>query len=86
MATPNFTTILITSDSGQLHRVDVVTNDNSLTFQPPVPLGGGWTHDLLAYDGKGSLYGIANGTLRPYTVTGAKPGASGITSEAATPT
>ena len=80
-ATLNFTTILITSDSGQLHRVDVVTNDTSLTFQPPVPLGGGWTHDLLAYDGKGSLHGIANGTLRRYTVTGAKPGASGITSD-----
>lgn len=76
MATLNFNTILITSTTDQLYRVDVVTNDDSLTFKPPVNLGGGWTHDLLAYDGRGHLYGIADGILVRYTVNSTKPGAA----------
>ncbi|QQQ79215.1 M23 family metallopeptidase [Saccharothrix sp. 6-C] len=81
MATVNFNTILVTSPAGQLYRVDVITNDTSLTFAAPVPMGGGWTHDLLAYDGRGSLYGIADGAMRRYTVLGTKPGAGDITSD-----
>jgi hypothetical protein len=81
MATLNFNTVLVTSPGGQLYRVDVITNSASLAFNEPVPLGGGWTHDLLAYDGRGSLYGIADGALRRYTVSTAKPGAGGITSD-----
>jgi hypothetical protein len=79
MATLNFNTLLVTSTGGQLHRVDVITNNNALVFNPPVALGGGWTHDLLAYDGSGHLFGIAAGTLRRYNVSGSKPGAANIT-------
>jgi hypothetical protein len=80
MATLNFNTILVTSPTGQLYRVDVITNKNALTFNPPVALGDGWTHDLLTYDGYGHLYGIADGTLRRYTISGSKPSASSIVS------
>ena len=80
MATLNFNTILLTSPAGQLYRVDVITNANSLTFDPPVPLGAGWTHDLLTYDGYGHLYGIADGVLRKYTISGSKPAGDDITS------
>ncbi|GIH03837.1 hypothetical protein Rhe02_19040 [Rhizocola hellebori] len=80
MATLNFNTLLVTNPGGQLFRVDVITNNESLVFNAPVLLGGGWTHDLLAYDGHGSLFGIADGTLRRYTITATKPAASNITS------
>ncbi|GIH03836.1 hypothetical protein Rhe02_19030 [Rhizocola hellebori] len=80
MATLNFNTILVTNPGGQLYRVDVITNNESLVFNAPVLLGGGWTHDLLAFDGHGSLFGIAGNTLRRYTITAAKPAASNITS------
>ncbi|MEO6090503.1 MAG: hypothetical protein ABIQ18_46120, partial [Umezawaea sp.] len=79
MATLNFNTILVTSPAGQLYRVDVITNNDSLTFSQPTPLGGGWTHRLLAYDGFGHLYGIAGSALRRYTITAAKPAAANIT-------
>jgi murein DD-endopeptidase MepM/ murein hydrolase activator NlpD len=79
LATLNFNTLLVTSTAGALYRVDVITNNNSLSFNPPVYLGGGWTHDLLTYDGSGSLFGIAGGVLRRYTVNAAKPGAGNIT-------
>ena len=79
MATLNFNTILVTNQAGQLFRVDVITNNNSLVFNAPVLLGGGWTHELLAYDGNGYLFGIAGGTLRRYTINAAKPAASNIT-------
>ncbi|WP_237102822.1 M23 family metallopeptidase [Nonomuraea sp. MG754425] len=81
MATLNFNTILVTSDDpdGPLYRVDVRTNGDSLIFEPPILLGSGWTHDLLAYDGKSHLFGIAGGTLRRYTVTAAKPALADIT-------
>lgn len=79
MATLNFNTILVTSPDGRLYRVDVITNNNSLTFNPPVLLGDGWTHDLLTFDGHGHLYGIADGTLRRYTISGSKPAGDDIT-------
>ncbi|MGW0823640.1 hypothetical protein [Streptomyces sp. NPDC002845] len=79
MATLNFNTILVTSTTGRLYRVDVITNNNSLAFETPVYLGKGWTHDLLAYDGSGHLYGIADGTLLRYTIGASKPSASHIT-------
>jgi hypothetical protein len=79
LATLNFNTLLVTSPTGQLYRVDVITNDEHLIFNPAVHLDGGWTHDLLAYDGAGSLYGIADGTLRRYQITSAKPKAANIT-------
>jgi hypothetical protein len=81
MATLNFNTILVTkADSGgELYRVDVRTNNDSLIFEPPVLLGKGYTHELLAYDGKSHLFGIANGTLLRYTITVAKPDLSNIT-------
>jgi len=79
MATLNFNTILITEDGpeGRLHRVDVITNGNSLVFNPPVFLGQGYTHDLLTYDGS-RLFGIADGVLRHYTVNAAKPSIANI--------
>ncbi len=73
LATLNFNTLLVTSTAGQLYRVDIITNNNSLVFNAPIHLGGGWTHDHLAYDGGGHLFGIADGVLRRYTVTGSKP-------------
>jgi hypothetical protein len=79
MATLNFNTILVTNASGDLYRVDVITNNDSLVFNPPVYLGGGWTHDNLAYDGHGYLFGIADGTLRRYTVNATKPAIGNIT-------
>ncbi|GIJ51945.1 hypothetical protein Val02_88310 [Virgisporangium aliadipatigenens] len=75
MATLNFNTILVTNAEGHLFRVDVLTNNNSLIFEPPVKIGEGWTHHHLAYDGYGHLFGIAgeDGQLRRYNVTTAKP-------------
>ncbi|BAJ27130.1 MULTISPECIES: CHAP domain-containing protein [Kitasatospora] len=79
MATLDFNTLLVTSDTGRLYRVDIITNNTSLGFQAPVDLGGGWTHDLLAYDGSAYLYGIADGVLHRYTLTATKPTAAAIT-------
>ncbi|WP_404867270.1 CHAP domain-containing protein [Kitasatospora griseola] len=79
MATLDFNTLLVTSTSGQLYRVDIVTNNTSLGFETPVALGSGWTHDLLAYDGSTYLYGIAGGVLHRYTLTATKPTAAAIT-------
>ncbi|MEU6739271.1 peptidoglycan DD-metalloendopeptidase family protein [Streptosporangium sandarakinum] len=80
MATLNFNTILITEDGpgGKLYRIDVITNKDSLAFNPPVYLDSGWTHDLLAYDGNTHLFGIADGVLRRYTVNTTKPLATNI--------
>ncbi|MFF0313014.1 hypothetical protein ACFYSC_36815, partial [Streptosporangium sp. NPDC004379] len=80
MATLNFNTILITEDGpdGKLYRIDVITNKDSLAFNPPLYLGGGWTHDLLAYDGNTHLFGIAGGVLRRYIVNTAKPAITNI--------
>ncbi|WP_245602071.1 DUF1906 domain-containing protein [Hamadaea tsunoensis] len=79
MATLNFNTILATTSGGSLYRIDVITNNTSLTFNAPVYLGGGWTHDLLAYDGNGHLFGIADGVLIRYTVNATKPAIANIT-------
>ncbi|MBO3739511.1 hypothetical protein J5X75_18515 [Actinoplanes sp. NEAU-H7] len=73
LATLNFNTLLVTSPEGVLHRVDISTNSTSLKFSAPVALGGGWTHDMLTYDGHGHLYGIADGKLLQYVVSGTKP-------------
>ncbi|EWM18504.1 tachylectin-related carbohydrate-binding protein [Kutzneria sp. 744] len=78
LATLNFNTLLVTSPAAQLYRVDIITNSNSLAFSEPTPLGGGWTHDMLTYDGHGHLYGIANGTLMSYVVSRPKPAASQV--------
>ncbi|NBE99686.1 hypothetical protein FE391_45365 [Nonomuraea sp. KC401] len=86
MATLNFNTLLVTEDNdpgGKLYRVDIRTNRDTLTFDPPVYLASGYTHDLLAYDGKNHLYGIANGTLRRYTITASKPTKASITGNTA---
>ncbi|MCY1143581.1 tachylectin-related carbohydrate-binding protein [Actinoplanes sp. Pm04-4] len=80
MATLNFNTILVTAPGGKLYRVDVITNNNSLIYDPPVEIGAGWTHDLLTYDGSGHLFGIANGVLRQYTVNRTKPAEGDIVS------
>jgi Domain of unknown function (DUF1906)/Tachylectin len=81
LATLNFNTLLVTSTEGRLYRVDIRTNSSSLTFEPPVDLGGGWTHHLLTYDGGGHLWGIAgdNATLIRYTISGDRPTAANIT-------
>lgn len=78
LATLNFNTLLATSPGGVLHRVDVITNNTSLQFATPTALGGGWTHDMLTYDGHGHLYGIADGTLMSYVVSRPKPATSQI--------
>jgi hypothetical protein len=79
MATLNSDTILLTDANGKLYRVDVQSNRDSLTFNPPFLLGSGYTHDLLAYDGTSHLFGIENGTLHRYTITAAKPALADIT-------
>jgi hypothetical protein len=75
MATLNFNTLLVTSTSGQLFRVDIITNRHHIEFnRPKLMVAGGWTHDRLTFDGK-FLYGIGGeqGMLRRYRVTAAKP-------------
>jgi hypothetical protein len=78
LATLNATTLLVTDTGGGLYRVDVTATDPALTFATPVRLAGGWTHQLLTYDGDGTLFGLAGDTLRRYTVTSAKPAAANI--------
>jgi hypothetical protein len=73
MATLNFNTILVTSTTGTLYRIDVITNNDALIFNAPVQLGTGWTHDLLTHDGRDHLFGIADGVLLRYPVTANKP-------------
>ncbi|WP_026185813.1 tachylectin-related carbohydrate-binding protein [Salinispora pacifica] len=73
LATLNSDTLLVTTETGSLHRVDI-TGTQPLTFTRTAErLGGGWTHDLLVYDGHGSLFGRAGGKWLRYTVTKAKP-------------
>ncbi|WFE50103.1 tachylectin-related carbohydrate-binding protein [Micromonospora sp. WMMD1155] len=72
MATLNSDTLLVTNNSS-LYRVDI-TGTDPLTFTRTAdPIGGGWSHDRLVFDGFGSLFGQANSVLRRYTVTKAKP-------------
>ncbi|WP_405915969.1 hypothetical protein [Streptomyces sp. NBC_00728] len=77
MATLNFNTILVTSTTGDLYRVDVSTNNTSLTLSGVVKIwDGGWTFDKMVYDGAGHLYGTVNGELHQYLVSQAKPAGS----------
>ncbi|BBC34924.1 hypothetical protein SGFS_062180 [Streptomyces graminofaciens] len=79
IATLNFNTVLVTSTSGALYRVDIRTNKDSLDLaNAPVRIAdSGWTHDKLTYDGHGHLYGTtAAGLLLRYNVTEAKPAGS----------
>ncbi|MEW2623956.1 tachylectin-related carbohydrate-binding protein [Streptomyces sp. NPDC048106] len=79
MATLNFNTVLVTSTSGALYRVDIKTNNTSLALlNPPVKIvDSGWTHDKLTYDGHGHLYGTTtSGLLLRYNVTEDKPAGS----------
>ena len=78
MATLNFNTILVTSPDAGLYRIDVGTNNTSLQFTVSDRIEGGWTHQMLTYDGHGHLYGIAGGTLMSYLVSRPKPGADQI--------
>jgi hypothetical protein len=79
MATLNFNTVLMTSTTGALYRIDIKTNNTSLALlNPPVRIAdSGWTHDKLTYDGHGHLYGTtASGLLLRYNVTEDKPAGS----------
>ncbi|MET7427747.1 tachylectin-related carbohydrate-binding protein [Streptomyces flaveolus] len=79
MATLNFNTVLVTSTSGALYRIDIKTNNTSLALlNPPVRIAdSGWTHDKLTYDGHGHLYGTTtSGLLLRYNVTEDKPAGS----------
>ncbi|WP_406835673.1 tachylectin-related carbohydrate-binding protein [Streptomyces sp. AHU1] len=79
MATLNFNTILVTSTTGALYRIDIKTNNTSLALlNAPVKIAdSGWTHDKLTYDGHGHLYGTtAAGLLLRYNVTEDKPAGS----------
>jgi len=79
IATLNSNTVLVTSTSGVLYRVDVITNKTSLTFNDPIDLQHGWTHNLLAYDGYGHLYGTTSGgVLLQYLVSAKKPGTNQV--------
>ncbi|MFF9341546.1 MULTISPECIES: hypothetical protein [unclassified Streptomyces] len=74
MATLNFNTVLVTSTSGALYRVDVQTNNTSLGLAGITKLwDGGWTFDKMTYDGAGHLYGTVAGQLHRYNVSQAKP-------------
>ncbi|MFD9831973.1 peptidoglycan DD-metalloendopeptidase family protein [[Kitasatospora] papulosa] len=77
LATLNFNTLLATDASGTLYRIDVKTNNLSLALMSaPTPIGTGWTHDKLVYDGHGHLYGTAGGVLLQYLVSQPKPAGS----------
>ncbi|MEU9855367.1 hypothetical protein [Streptomyces sp. NPDC047974] len=74
MATLNFNTVLVTSTSGALYRVDVQTNNTSLGLAGVTKIwDGGWTFDKMTYDGAGHLYGTVAGQLHRYNVSQAKP-------------
>jgi hypothetical protein len=75
MATLNLDTVLITSITGALYRVDITSRDGALTFDPPVELAAsGWTQTHLTFDGAGHLFGIQPDTwLQRYWVPTLKP-------------
>ncbi|WP_328748945.1 tachylectin-related carbohydrate-binding protein [Streptomyces sp. NBC_00285] len=74
MATLNFNTVLVTSTAGDLYRVDVQTNNTSLTVAGVAKIwDGGWTFDKMVYDGAGHLYGTVDGQLHQYLVSQDKP-------------
>ncbi|MGW2350172.1 helix-turn-helix transcriptional regulator [Actinacidiphila glaucinigra] len=64
MAALNFNTVLVTSTTGDLYRVDVQTNNTSLALAGVVQIwDGGWTFDKLVYDG--TIYLDSVRTHRP---------------------
>ena len=71
MATLNFNTLVVASTGGDLYRVDIVSNKDTVTFSKTKFADSGWAYDHLAYDGYGHLFGIsgANKTLRRIMVT-----------------
>ncbi|MFE7774445.1 hypothetical protein ACFU5O_11160 [Streptomyces sp. NPDC057445] len=74
MATLNFNTVLVTSTTGALYRVDVQTNDSALALAGVEKIwDSGWTFDQMTYDGAGHLYGTVDGQLHQYVVSQAKP-------------
>ncbi|MFD9498236.1 hypothetical protein [Streptomyces sp. NPDC060035] len=74
MATLNFNTVLVTSTAGELYRVDIQTNNNSLALAGVTRIwDSGWTFDKMTYDGAGHLYGTVDGQLHRYNVSQAKP-------------
>ncbi|MFE2298544.1 tachylectin-related carbohydrate-binding protein [Streptomyces sp. NPDC059445] len=77
MATLNFNTVLVTSTTGDLYRVDIQTNNTSLGVAGVVKIwDGGWTFDKMVYDGAGHLYGTVDGQLHQYVVSQPKPAGS----------
>jgi hypothetical protein len=74
IATLNFNTVLVTdpADENRLYRLDIVTTKPALVFNR-VPIATGWSHRLLSYDGRGSLFGLAENRLIRYTVRRTKP-------------
>ncbi|GAA3004343.1 hypothetical protein [Streptomyces fulvorobeus] len=74
MATLNFNTVLVTSTTGALYRVDIQTNNTSLALAGVTRIwDSGWTFDKMTYDGAGHLYGTVSGQLHRYNVSQAKP-------------
>ena len=71
MATLNFNTLVVASTGGDLYRVDIVSNKDTVTFSKTKFADSGWAYDHLAYDGYGHLFGIsgANKTLRRIFIT-----------------
>lgn len=81
MATLNHDTILATSTTGGLYRIDVTDNTTVLTATTTRLATSGWAHDKLTADGFGHLFGTigTNNMLMRYDVAGTKPTAAGIT-------
>jgi hypothetical protein len=77
MATLNSNTVLVTSTAGELYRIDVITNNTSLTYTESA-LQGGWTHTLLTYDGHGHIYGTTSGGQLLQYLMSAKDGKPGV--------
>lgn len=69
MAALNFNTLVVASTSGELYRVDVVSNKAEVVYGKTRFADSGWAYDHLAYDGSGRLFGIAGGLLRRIDVT-----------------
>jgi Peptidase family M23/Tachylectin len=62
---------LFATDGNNLYKVEVINFQNAAgSVRAAAVERGGWTHDKLAYDGFGHLYGIADGQLRRYNLAG----------------
>ncbi|HRC41251.1 MAG TPA: hypothetical protein PLK69_07035, partial [Tetrasphaera sp.] len=76
MATLNTNTILVTTTTGALYRLDVTGQSTKLTIAAPVQLAAsGWTYDKLTADGFGHLFatGGTNGQLWRWDLGTKKP-------------